>query len=162
MYGWMVFLHVLGAMGFMLAHGGTTVMTFQIQKEHDLDRMRALLDLSSYSWPVFAISFLVLFVSGIIATFMGRYWDRGWIWASLIILIAMSIYMGWASRAQYHKLRKALGMPYFEGSKDQPAVEAASEEEIMAVRNTLRPLPNAILGLGGTALILWLMMFKPF
>lgn len=162
MYGWLVFLHVLGAMGFMLAHGGTTVMTFQIQKENDLDRMRALLDLSSYSWPAFAISFLILFVSGIIAAFMGRWWGAGWIWASLAILIVMSIYMGWASRAQYHKLRKALGMPYFEGSKDQPAIEAAREDEILAVRNTLKPLPNAILGLGGTAVILWLMMFKPF
>jgi len=162
MYSWVVFLHVLGVMGFMLAHGGTTVMTFQIQKERDPDRMRTLLDLSGYSWPSFAITFLLLFVSGVIAAFMGRWWGQGWIWASLAILIGMSIYMGWSSRAHYHKLRKALGMPYFEGTGDRPAIEAASDEEILAAQAKLRPIPMAVLGFGGTLVILWLMMFKPF
>lgn len=162
MYSWLVFLHVLGVMSFMLAHGGTTVMTFQIQKERNLDRMRALLDMSGYSWPGFALSFLLLFVSGIIAGFMGRWWSQGWIWVSLAILIGMSIYMGWSSRAHYHKLRKVLGMPYFEGRGDQPAIEPASEEEILAVQAKLKPVPLAVLGFGATLVILWLMMFKPF
>jgi len=162
MYSWVVFIHVLGVMFFMLAHGGTTVMTFQIQKERDPDRMRALLDLSGYSWPAFALSFLLLLVSGIIAGFIGRWWSQGWIWTSLAILLGMSIYMGWSSRAHYHKLRKALGMRYFEGSKDHPPIEAAGEQEILAVQAKLRPLPMAVLGFGGTLVILWLMMFKPF
>jgi hypothetical protein len=162
MYSWLVFLHVLGVMAFMLAHGGTTVMTFQIQKERDPQRMRTLLDLSGYSWPGFALSFLLLFVSGIIAGFMGRWWSQGWIWTSLVLLLGMSIYMGWSSRAHYHKLRKALGLPYFEGWGDKPAIEAASEEEILAVQAKLRPVPLAILGFGITLVILWLMMFKPF
>lgn len=162
MYSLFVFLHVLGVMGFMLAHGGTTVMTFQIQKERDLDRMRTLLDMSGYSWPGFALSFLLLAVSGIIAGFMGRWWSQGWIWVSVAILLGMSIYMGWSSRAHYHKLRKVLGMPYFEGRGDQPAIEAASEEEILAVQAKLKPVPLAVLGFGGTLVILWLMMFKPF
>ena len=162
MYSLFVFLHVLGVMGFMLAHGGTTVMTFQIQKERDLDRMRTLLDMSGYSWPGFALSFLLLAVSGIIAGFMGRWWSQGWIWVSVAILLGMSIYMGWSSRAHYHTLRKVLGMPYFEGRGDQPAIEAASEEEILAVQAKLKPVPLAVLGFGGTLVILWLMMFKPF
>ncbi len=162
MYTWVVFLHVLGVMLFMLAHGGTTLMTFQIHKERDADRMRTLLDLSGYSWPAFALSFLLLLVSGIVAGFMGRWWSQGWIWTSLAILLGMSTYMGWSSRAHYHKLRKALGMRYFEGSKDHPPIEAAGEEEILAAQATLRPLPMAVLGFGGTLVILWLMMFKPF
>ena len=162
MYSLLVFLHVLGVMGFMLAHGGTTMMTFQIQKERDPDRMRTLLDLSGYSWPAFALSFLLLSVSGLIAGFMGRWWSQGWIWTSLILLLGMSIYMGWSSRAHYHKLRKALGLPYFEGMGDQPAIEAASEEEILAVQAKLRPVPLAVMGFGITLVILWLMMFKPF
>lgn len=162
MYSWMVFLHVLGVMAFMLAHGGTTVMTFQIQKERDFDRMRTLLDLSGYSWPAFALSFLLLLVSGIIAAFMGRWWGQGWIWTSLVILIGMSIYMGWSSRAHYHKLRKVLGMPYFEGRGDQPALPPAGDKEILAAQAALRPIPLAVLGFGGTLVILYLMMFKPF
>lgn len=162
MYQWVVFIHVLGVLLFMLAHGGTTVMTFQLQKERDLDRMRTLLDLSGYSWPAFALSFLLLLVSGVAAGFMGRWWGQGWIWTSLAILIGMSVYMGWSSRVHYHRLRKVLGMPYFEGSRDQPALEPANEGEILAVRDMLRPLPLAVLGFGGTLVILWLMMFKPF
>ena len=162
MYSLFVFLHVLGVMGFMLAHGGSTVMTFQIQRERNLDRMRTLLDVSGYSWPVFALSFLLLAISGIVAGFMGRWWSQGWIWVSIAILLGMSIYMGWSSRAHYHKLRKALGMPYFEGWGDKPAVAAASEEEILAAQAKLKPAPLAVLGFGGTLVILYLMMFKPF
>jgi len=162
MYNWLVFLHVLGAMAFMLAHGGTTAVTFQLHKERDPIRMRTLLDLSSYSWPAFALSFLLLIVSGLIAGFMGRWWSQGWIWVSLAILIGMSVYMGWSSRSHYHRLRKALGLPYFEGWGDKPAVAPASQAEIMAVKAALRPVPLAVLGFGATLVILWLMMFKPF
>jgi len=117
MHKWLVFLHVLGVMGFMLAHGGTTAMTFLLRRQQDPDRMRALLDLSGASWPAFAISLLLLFMSGIVAGFSGRWWGEGWIWTSLAILLGMSAYMGWASRAHFHRLRKVLGMPYFEGTR---------------------------------------------
>ena len=137
-------------------------MTFQIQKERDFDRMRTLLDLSGYSWPAFAISFLLLVVSGIIAGFLGHWWTQGWIWVSIAILLVMSIYMGWSSRAHYHKLRKALGQPYFEGWGDKPALEPASDEEILAAQAALKPIPIAVLGFGGTLVILYFMMFKPF
>lgn len=162
MHKWLVFLHVLGVMGLMLAHGGTTAMTFLLRRQRDPDRMRALLDLSGNSWPAFAISFLLLFVSGIVAGFSGRWWGEGWIWTSLVILLGMSVYMGWASRARYHRLRKVLGLPYFEGNKDQPALPAASLEEIYAVQATINPGLLAVIGTGGTFVILWLMMFRPF
>lgn len=162
LYKWLVFLHVLGVMGFMLAHGGTTAMTFLLRRQRDLDRMRALLDLSEKSWPAFAISFLLLFVSGIVAGFFGRWWGEGWIWTSLVILLGMSACMGWASRANFHRLRKVLGLPYFEGGKGRPAIPLASMEEIYAVQATLRPGLVAALGFGSTTAILWLMMFKPF
>jgi len=162
LYKWLVFWHVLGVMGFMLAHGGTTAMTFLLRRQQDPDRMRTLLDLSGASWPAFAISLLLLFMSGIVAGFSGRWWGEGWIWTSLAILLGMSAYMGWASRAHFHRLRKVLGMPYFEGNKDRPALPPASEEQIYAVQATLRPGLLAAVGFGGTALIAWLMMFKPF
>lgn len=162
LYKWLVFLHVLGVMGFMLAHGGTTAMTFLLRRQRDPDRMRALLDLSGNSWPAFAISFLLLFVSGVVAGFSGRWWGEGWIWTSLVILLMISVYMGWASRAHFHRLRKVLGLPYFEGGKDLPALPPASTKEIYAVQATLQPGLVAVIGTGGIVVILWLMMFKPF
>lgn len=162
MYNWVVFLHVFASMSFMLAHGGTTLMALMLKRERNLERVRALLELSGYSWPMFALTFLLILVSGIAAGIMGSWWGRGWIWTSLGILVVMSGYMGWASRAQYHRLRKVLGMPYFEGNKDQSALDPAPDTEIYAVQAELQPIRLAAIGLGSTALILWLMMFKPF
>lgn len=162
MYKWVVFLHVFGSMSFMLSHGGSTIMAFALRKERDKERMKALLDLSGYTGWAFALTFLLLLVSGIAAGVMGGWWDQGWIWISLGILLAMSIYMGWASRAEYHKMRKVLGLPYFEGNASQPAGEPASDEEIFATQATLRPGLLAAVGLGSTAAIVYLMMFKPF
>jgi hypothetical protein len=162
MYKWVVFLHVFGSMSFMLSHGGSTIMAFVLRKERSKERMKALLDLSGYSWAAFALTFLVLLASGIAAGILGRWWGQGWIWTSLGILLAMSVYMGWASRAQYHKLRKVLGMPYFEGRGDQPALEPASDEEINAAQEALQPGLLGVIGLGSTAVIVFLMMFKPF
>lgn len=162
MYKWLVFLHVFGAMSFMLAHGGSSIMAFQLKREKDFERMKALLDLSGYSWPMFALTFLIILVSGIIAGIMGRWWGQGWIWTALAILLVMSVYMGWASRAEYHALRKVIGLPYFEGRGDQPALDPASDEEILAAQAALQPMRQAVIGLGSTAVIVWLMMFKPF
>lgn len=162
MYRWMVFLHVFAGMSFMLAHGGATAMALLLKKERDPARMQTLLDVSSYSWPMFALTLLLLLASGITAGVMGRWWSQGWIWTALVILIAMSAYMGWASRAQYHKLRKVLGMPYFEGSGDQPALPPAPLEEIHQVQARLQPGRLAAIGLGSVAVILVLMMYKPF
>ncbi len=162
MYKWVVYLHVFAAMSFMLAHGGATAMSLLLKKERSSERMMTLLDVSSYSWPMFALTFLLLLISGIAAGIMGRWWGQGWIWTSLAILILMSGYMGWASRAQYHRLRKVLGIPYFEGNKDQPALPQAPAEEIYRVQADLQPARLAAIGLGTTAVIVALMLFKPF
>lgn len=162
MHKWLVLLHVFGVMGLMLAHGGTTAMTLLLKRQRDPEGMRALLDISSRSGSMLGVTLLVMLGSGIAAGFTGHWWGEGWIWAALAILIGITAVMAWSSRAQYHRLRKVLGMPYLEGNKELPGLPAASEVEIYAVQATLRPGPVAVLGLGGTVIILWLMMFKPF
>jgi hypothetical protein len=137
-------------------------MTVLLKRQRDFDHMRALLDLSRFSGPSLGVAFLVLLGSGIAAGFTGRWWGEGWIWASLAMLIGITAGMGWSGRVHYHRLRKVLGMPYLEGNKELRALPAASESEIYAVQATLRPGLVAVLGLGGTVIILWLMMFKPF
>jgi len=162
MHKWLVFLHVLGVMGLMLAHGGTTAMTLLLKRQRDLDGMRALLDLSKHSGAALGVALLVLLGTGIASGFTGRWWGEGWIWTSLAILIGTTAVMGWSSRAHYHRLRRVLGLPYFDGRTEQPALPPASEEEIYAVQATLRPGLVAAAGFGGIVLIAWLMMFKPF
>jgi len=139
-------------------------MTLMLKKERDPEHLRSLLDLSAYSQPALWATLLLIVLSGIAAGIMGRWWGRGWIWASLIILIAISLYMMSESGAQYHQLRRVLGLPYFEGSQKKvvPGLPPAPIEEIHRAQADLRPMRPTAVGLGGILVILALMMFKPF
>jgi len=43
---WLIFVHVLASLTFFLAHGTSAAMAFQLRKETNIDRIRAMLDLS--------------------------------------------------------------------------------------------------------------------
>jgi MFS family permease len=162
MYTWFVFLHVLGAFGFLLAHGASASAAFALRHERNLDRVRALLELSANSYGVMYLSLLVLLVSGIIAGFIGQWWGWGWIWASLALLVAILLAMGGLGSRIYGKARKAVGLPYFENWKTQPPREPASAEQIDGLLAKGNPVLLSVIGYGGFAVITWLMMFKPF
>jgi hypothetical protein len=162
MYRIIVFLHIVGALGFMMAHGASASMSFRMRRETNIERIKALLDVSGTATIVMWISLLILIVAGIVLGFMGRWWNRGWIWTSIGLFLAIGIFMGVLGQRHYHGLRKLVGLPYFEGSKDQPAVEPASQDEIQAKINDSKPMLLTISGFGGIAVVLWLMMFKPF
>jgi len=47
MYAWVVFLHVLGAFAFVMAHGVSANVVFRLRHETQRERIAALLDLST-------------------------------------------------------------------------------------------------------------------
>jgi hypothetical protein len=161
-YQWIVYLHVLAGFTLFFSHGASASMAFRLRREHKLERIRALLDLSGYTIMTMFLSLLVLLVAGVVAGFVGKWWNRGWIWAALILSVAIVVLMYRYSRQTYTPVRKAVGLPYREGNKEYPAVDPASGEEIAALIAATRPVRLAVIGYGGLALILWLMMFKPF
>lgn len=77
-----------------MAHGVSASVAFALRRERHPERVWALLELSANSYGLMYISLLVILVSGVIVTFLGGFWNRGWIWASLILLIAISAAMG--------------------------------------------------------------------
>ncbi len=89
MYTWFVFLHLVGILLFVIAHGVSASVSFQVRRERNLDRLRALAELSATSYPLTYGGLLLLLVSGIITGFMGHWWGSGWIWVSIIVLIAI-------------------------------------------------------------------------
>jgi hypothetical protein len=137
-------------------------MSFRLQRERDPERIRALLDLSGTSFALMYGSLLLLILAGIVAGFMGRWWDRGWIWTAIGLFLTIGIGMGIYGQRHYHQLRRLVGLPYMEGSKERPAEEPASQERIEERLTEGRPVVLTIMGFGGFAVILWLMMFKPF
>ena len=162
MYRFIVFLHILGVLGFMIAHGASASMSFRLRRETEIERIKALLDVSGTLAMVMWLSLLALAVAGIVLGFMGRWWNRGWIWTSIGLFLDIGIIMGIYTNRHYHGLRKLVGLPYMDGGKDRPAEEPASHEEILALINDGKPMVLAIAGFGGIGVILWLMMFKPF
>ncbi len=162
MYQWLALLHILGVFGFLLAHGASASVAFALRQERDHERVRTLLTLSAGSYPVMYLSLLVLLVTGIVTGILGDWWGRGWIWGSLLLLIAIIVAMTLLGSNKLGRLRKALGLPYFERGKQQPAVAPASPQEIDALLGQSNPHLLTTIGLGGIAIVAWLMMFKPF
>jgi hypothetical protein len=153
---------VLGVFGFLMAHGISVGVAFTLRRERELERIRALLNLSSSSLGVLHGSIAVLFITGIVSGFIGHWWSRGWIWLSLALLIGIYIYMGFAASGYYSEVRRAAGLAYMEGFKPHPAGDPACPEEISALLSRSRPIWLALVGFGSQAMIARLMMSKPF
>ena len=162
MYRWIVYLHILAVFIFLLAHGGSASAVFRIRRETERSRLAALLDLSSAGLGLGYASLLVLLIAGIILGFVGHWWGQGWIWTSLILLVLTLVGMYIRSSMPMNRLRQAAGLPYFDGRRAQPAATPASDEVIRAAAAGMRPIEVAAMGVVPIAIILWLMMFKPF
>ena len=159
---WLIYIHILGAVTFFLAHGTSIAMTFQLRKETDLSRIRALLDLSMSTMVVMFVSFLVMGISGLIMPFILRIWNRGWIWTSIVLMIVVFLYMVFMNDKRYKHLRRMVGLPYVIGGKKYPAEEPASEAEVVAHIRKLNVTELVLVGYGIPMIVLWLMVFKPF
>ena len=165
MYRWVVFLHIVGALGLVLAHGTSMMVAFRLRTERDADKIRALLELSTASLGAVYGSLTLLLVAGIVAGFMGHWWGRLWIWTALAVLILIIMLMYIRGNSFYHQVRKAVGLPYQEkwytgrpGSAQTPM----ADHEVDAILKSGRPFELATIGIGGILVILWLMLFKPF
>jgi MFS family permease len=162
LYKPILYLHILFGFLYMLAHGTSATVAYRLRSEANLDRIRAMLDLSGSTFILMYVSLLGMTLGGIVLGFLGRWWSTGWIWASLILLVVILISM-WAMASRYfHRVRKAVGLPYMEGNKERPPVEPAAADEVAHLLRSGRPHLMTLIGLGGWAVILWLMIFKPF
>ena len=162
MYQLLVLLHVVGVFGFLMAHGVSAGVAFRLRAERNLDKVRALLELSAASYPVMYGSLLLLLVLGIILGFMGSWWGRAWIWVSLVVFVAIFMVMGRFGSRVYGEARKLAGLPYFDRGKPHAPIEPASAAEVNAALAQGNPVLLTAIGFGGIAVIAWLMMFKPF
>jgi hypothetical protein len=162
---WIVYAHVLGAFAFAAGHGVAVTMAFRLRSERDPARIAAILDFSL--WQVspkslMSIGFLVLFLSGIAAGFTGGYWGRLWIWVALALLVVITVLMTPMAAGHYNKVRAAIGQRPPRDKSDAPPPAPLPPEQLE--RLLLAPIPWVLAALGGIgfAVILLLMLFKPF
>jgi amino acid transporter len=159
---WIVFLHVLGAFMFVAGHGVSMFAVFQVRKEKDRGKLAALLDLSGWSLAAAGIGLLILLVSGIAAGLMLNSWGRWWIWIALALFVVIALVMTPVGGAYLRGLRVAIGQRPRNAKPGDPDPVPASDGELAASQASNRPEILLVVGAGGFAVILWLMMFRPF
>lgn len=164
MYSWLVYVHVLAVLAFLLTHGASSIVAFRLRGQKDPAVARAWLELyvSGGVYGVLYGSLLVLLATGVVTAFMGKWWSHGWVWLSLLLLVGIIVGMFVIALRYFGKLRRALGMEWFDGRRGRPAEPPAPDEEILAMLVKSPAITLAAIGFGGIAVILWLMMFKPF
>jgi hypothetical protein len=162
LYRWFVFLHILGAFGFLLAHGGSASALFRAHRERSLERLRAVLELSNSSFSAMYGSVLVMLVAGVVLGFLGDWWGKGWIWASIGLLLATAIAMFFLATGYFNKLRQAAGLPWFDGRTSHPAEPPVPPDQLAALQDSGQPVLFALLGVLPLAVLVWLMVIKPF
>ena len=153
LYRIIVFLHVISTFGFLLSHGASVSMAFALKRERDLQKIRALLDLSSTSYPLMSLTLAASIVFGVIAGFQGHWWKFGWIWTSIALLVVVIAVMYFWGSNIYGTAKKTAGL------SSEPA---GNDEELFAILERSNPVLLTIIGYGGYAIIAWLMMTKPF
>jgi formate hydrogenlyase subunit 3/multisubunit Na+/H+ antiporter MnhD subunit len=163
MYQFWVFVHLAGVFGFLLAHGVSAAVALSLRGERDPQKVRALLELSSWTLGAFYTSTLVLLAGGITAGFLGHWWGDGWIWAALGVLVLMMGAMYGLASTYYRRVRQAAGLPA-SGRAPRPAQAEPQVQtmELEALLGSSRPMVIVWVGVAGLLLILWLMVFKPF
>lgn len=154
MYRWWVFVHVVGVFGFLISHGVSMYVTFELRGTRDPKRMVSLLELSGSSIRAFYWSFGVLLGGGVVAGFLGHWWTYAWIWAAIVVLILISLAMTRMARPYYRRV--GLVARALAGGST-----AVSDEELTAIVRGPRPLVIAGIGFVGLLVILFLMMFQP-
>jgi hypothetical protein len=160
-YDALLFLHVLSAFSYFLLHGAIASVSFGLERETSSERKAVFDSVLNLTYRWSPISLLILLLTGIVLSFMGRYWSDGWVWGSLGILVLVGILMFIVGGIH-------LGLK-FAGARTEFPTDLPGEGErgytlVIFVRRLGTRVPKLLTLTGVLALgvILWFMMFKPF
>jgi len=158
-----LYLHIIGVFLFLLAHGVSAGVALRIRSERDPVAVRTLLDFSARSIGVMGLGATIWLFSGIFLGFSGNYWSTGryWLWASLLLALVIVGVMTPMGRFYLNRVRLALGIDP-RGPANQPLAADVDRVALDAAIKSGRPELLAAIGVGGVAVLAWLMMFKPF
>jgi hypothetical protein len=158
-------VHVLAAFAFVLVHGASAMVAFKLRGERDRTRIQALLELSNTYLNWFYIAIGVLLLAGTLSGIAGGYWTDGrfWLWASVGLLLGIMVAMYLIATPHFDELRHALGLPTFNDvRKKQAPPPPAPDADLALLLESSRPIQAAAIGIGGIAIVVTLMVLKPF
>ena len=152
MYNLWLFVHLAGLLLFVAGHGTSAAAGLRLRRERDPARMTALLEASASARGSTYAGMALLATGGLVDAFLGHFWSTGWVWASIVVFLAMTAALVALAIPYYRRLRLAVAQAASRG--DAQALETLSASPV--------PLLIAAVGLVGLGVILWLMVFKPF
>lgn len=157
-YQWLIFLHVAAVLLFMLAHGVQVTVMWKMRWEPDPDRNVALLE-ALPGLPLVRLLGVAVIATGFLLVAALSLWGRSWVWISLFLLGVIWLLM-WKFGAGYFNLthQAATWAIEMRGTAEEPGATAAFTKARLA----WHPIGMTSMGLVGLAVILWLMIFKPF
>jgi hypothetical protein len=162
MYSWLIVLHVVSVLGFVAGHGVAAAIAFKVRGEREITRIRTQLGLFRSASVIGGVFLPVFLASGIITGYMGHWWDFGWIWASLGVLVVMGIAFYILGSSPLDRIRKMLRSDATTSTDKTLSPNTSTEQRVASILSATHPLLLMAIGGVGTALIFWLMMDKPF
>ena len=154
-YTWWKFLHVAGVIAFVMFHGVSMMVALQLRRERDRGRIATMAQLSGSSLRGMYVALLWLIVFGVIAGVQGDWWNDGWFWISVALLVVAIAEMSAVARPYYERVKEAIEV--------RPSgVPRRSDEELDEILRSPIGLWNTVFGIAVLAVIAWLMIFKPF
>lgn len=158
----MLLAHLLGFALFLMGHGVSMFFAAALRRQRNVDRLRALLDLSMSSLIATYLGLLLLIGSGIWLGFVGGFWSQLWIWTAIAILVAEMALMIFMGVTYFSRVRTAVGLqPYRRTSQVRVGPVAPPEELDRLLSGPQSPIVMAVGVLGLIALVA-LMVLKPF
>ena len=155
-------VHVLGAIAFVILHGVSGYVMFAVRRTRDRARITRLLGLSGRSLMPGFIALLVAALSGLAMGWVGGYAGSAWWWTSVVVFIAVTGAMTPLASGWLNAIRHAVGLRTQNDKKDAPDPIPATDEALALLLDSRRPEVVAIIGVGGLAVLYWLMSWKPF
>ena len=161
-YGLIVFLHVVSALVFMMAHGVSAAMIFKVRYERKPENLCNYLEISSMALLPAMRALEGVLLTGIILTVWAGWWRMGWIWISLLLFIAIGVVMGKFGSGYMNSVRRAMGMVSPRDLKKGVRPMPAPPEVLAEVIEKGKPRLVAAAGLSTMAAVVLLMVMKPF
>lgn len=152
---WWLFLHIVGVLAFVGAHGVSLFVLYRVRGERDRKRIAGLIAFSGTTTRPMYIALGVLTIGGVGAAITLDLLTAWWLWISILILLTTIGLMTGLAKPYFRKITAACEV--------RPSgVPRVSDEELeQLLRSGEAHMITAMGGIGLLA-ILYLMMFKPF
>jgi len=152
-YQWFVFAHLIGLVLFVLAHGASAFVSWQIRTLRDAGVVGGYLAMSQEATRAAYVGLLLLLVGGAGAATEAGLWAKPWVWGSVIVLVAVFFGMYGLAASYYYRLRRLVA-----GTDGEPPI---GPDALAAYLDSRRPDMIAGVGVLGLIVLIWLMVMKP-